>query len=82
MHARCQVRLARALVLGEEIGEAARVLGGAVATASASPSPRLIAELCAARAQLQPWQGTQAVTTLDAQLEACGLVGPSPSSGG
>ncbi|MGH3875316.1 MAG: helix-turn-helix domain-containing protein [Pseudonocardiaceae bacterium] len=79
MHARCQVRLATALVLCEEIGEAARVLGGAASTASASPSPRLVADLRSARAQLQPWQGTYAVTTLDAQLQACGIAGPSIS---
>ncbi len=81
-YARCQVRLATALVLGEEIGEAARVLGAAAVMASASPSPRLTAELRATRAQLQPWHATHAVTTLDAQLEACGIGGPSPSSGG
>ncbi len=63
-------------MLCEEIGEAARVLGAAAVTASASPSPRLTADLRATRAQLQPWQETQAVTTLDAQLEACGVGGP------
>ncbi len=68
-----------ALVLCEEIGEAARILGGAAGTARASPSPRLIAELRAARAQPRPWQGTHAVKTLDAQLAACGVLGPSPS---
>ncbi len=82
MHARCQVRLATALALCEEIGEAARVLGAAASTASASPSPRLTADLRASRAQLQPWQGTHAVKTLDAQLEACGFLGPSPSNSG
>ncbi|MGH3754344.1 MAG: helix-turn-helix domain-containing protein [Pseudonocardiaceae bacterium] len=81
MHARCRVRLATALVQCEEIGEAARILGAAAGTASASPSPRLTAELRVARARLQPWQSTHAVKTLDAQLEACGLHGPSPSSG-
>ncbi len=78
-YARCQVRLATALVLCEEIDEAARILGAAAGTASASPSPRLTAELCTARAQLQPWQRTYAVKTLDAQLAACGVVGPNPS---
>ncbi|MGH3752454.1 MAG: hypothetical protein ACRDRP_07110 [Pseudonocardiaceae bacterium] len=80
MHARCQVRLVTALVLCEEIAEAARVLGAAVGTASASPSPRLTADLRTARAQLQPWQGTHAVKTLDAQLAAYGVLGPSPST--
>ncbi|MGH3818097.1 MAG: hypothetical protein ACRDRE_10125 [Pseudonocardiaceae bacterium] len=80
MHARCQVRLATALVLCEEIAEAARVLGAAAGTASASPSPRLTADLRTTRAQLQPWQGTHAVKTLDAQLAACGVRTPNPSS--
>jgi hypothetical protein len=75
-YAHCQVRLATAFVLCEEIGEAARILGVAAGTASASPSPRLTAELRATRAQLQPWQGTHAVKT----LEACGILGPSPSN--
>ena len=82
LYAHCQVGLVTALVLCEEIGEAARILGTAAGTASASPSPRLTAKLRAARAQLQPWQSTHAVKTLDAQLAACGLLGPSPSSGG
>lgn len=81
-YARRQVRLATALALCEEIGEAARVLGAAAGTASVSPSPRLTADLRAARAQLQPWQGTHAVTTLDTQLAACGVLGPSPSNSG
>ncbi|MGH3885667.1 MAG: hypothetical protein ACRDSZ_03695, partial [Pseudonocardiaceae bacterium] len=81
-YARCQVRLATALVLCEEIGEAARILGAAAGTASASPSPRLTADLRTARARLQPWAGTHAVKTLDAQLAAFGILGPSPSSGG
>ncbi len=76
------MRLATALALCEEIGEAARILGAAAGTASASPSPRLTAELCATRAQLQPWQGTHAVKTLDAQLAAYGVLGPSPSNSG
>ncbi|MGH3752451.1 MAG: hypothetical protein ACRDRP_07095 [Pseudonocardiaceae bacterium] len=45
-----------------------------------APSPRLTADLRAARAQLQPWQGTHAVTTLDAQLAAYGVLRPSPSN--
>jgi transcriptional regulator with XRE-family HTH domain len=82
MHARCQVRLVTALVLCEEIDEAARVLGAAAGTASASPSPRLTADLRTARAQLQPWQGTHAVKTLDTQLAAYGVLEPSPSNSG
>jgi transcriptional regulator with XRE-family HTH domain len=51
--------------------EAARVLGDAASLASLSPL--LTARLHATRALMQPWDGTQAVTTLDAQLEASGL---------
>ena len=79
-YAHCQVRFATALVLCEEIGEAARILGGAADVASVSSSPRLTAELRTARAQLQPWRGTRAVKTLDAQLAACGVLGSSPSN--
>ena len=64
----CKVRLSKALVLSKEITEAARVLGDA-----ASLSPLLTARLHATRALMQPWGRTQAVTTLDAQLEAYGL---------
>ncbi|MGH3709033.1 MAG: hypothetical protein ACRDRQ_13250 [Pseudonocardiaceae bacterium] len=68
----CEVRLGHALVLSHDITEAARVLGDAATLAHLSP--RLTAELHAVRALLQPWASTQAVTTLDAQLHACGLI--------
>jgi transcriptional regulator with XRE-family HTH domain len=71
-YAHCQIRLGHALVLSRDISEAARVLGDAARYASLSP--RLTHELHATRALIQPWQGTLAVTTLDAQLEACGLL--------
>ncbi|MBV8542547.1 MAG: helix-turn-helix domain-containing protein [Pseudonocardiales bacterium] len=71
-YAHCEVKLGNGLVLSEEIPEAARVLGDAARLASLSP--RLTAELHATRALMRPWDGTQAVTTLDAQLEACGLI--------
>ncbi|MGH3684853.1 MAG: hypothetical protein ACRDSM_07345 [Pseudonocardiaceae bacterium] len=67
-YAHCAVILGTALVLAEEITEAARVLGDA-----ASLSPRLTAELHATRIRMRPWANTHAVTTLDAQLEAYGL---------
>jgi DNA-binding XRE family transcriptional regulator len=70
-YAHCEVKLGKALVLSKEITEAARVLGDAASLASLSP--RLTAELHATRALMQPWESTQAVTTLDAQLEAYGL---------
>ncbi|MBV8539956.1 MAG: helix-turn-helix domain-containing protein [Pseudonocardiales bacterium] len=71
-YAHCEVKLGNALVLSEEIPEAARVLGDAAGFANLSP--RITAELHATRALMQPWENTQAVTTLDAQLEACGLI--------
>jgi transcriptional regulator with XRE-family HTH domain len=70
-YARCEIRLGNALVRSKEITEAARVLGDVASFASLSP--RLTAELHAARALMQPWENTQAVTTLDAQLEAYGF---------
>ncbi|MGH3792192.1 MAG: hypothetical protein ACRDQ9_15625 [Pseudonocardiaceae bacterium] len=72
-YAHCEVKLGKALVLSTEITEAARVLGDAASLAYLSP--RLTAELHATRALMRPWEGTHAVTTLDAQLEAYGLSG-------
>jgi len=71
-YARCEIRLANALVRSREVTEAARVLGDAAGRASLSP--RLTAELQAVRVLMRPWDDTQTVTTLDAQLEACGLM--------
>ena len=71
-YALCEVRLGTALVLSKEISEAARVLGDVASQAHLFP--RLATDLHAARAQLQPWADTQAVKTLDAQLQACGLL--------
>ncbi len=68
----CQVRLGHALVLSKEIAEAAHVLGDAASLAT--HSPRLTAELHTVRTLMQPWEKTHPVTTLDAQLEACGLI--------
>jgi transcriptional regulator with XRE-family HTH domain/tetratricopeptide (TPR) repeat protein len=70
----CQVRLGYALILSKDITQAARVLGDAAAQAHLYP--RLTAELHTARALMQPWENTHVVTTLDAQLEACGLLPP------
>jgi tetratricopeptide (TPR) repeat protein len=70
-YALCEVRLGTALVLAEDITEAARVLGEAASFAHLSP--RLTTELHAARALMHPWAGTPAVATLDAHLEAHGL---------
>jgi transcriptional regulator with XRE-family HTH domain len=70
-YAKCQVRLGHALVLSGEIPEAARVLGSVASQAHLYP--HLTAELRTTRALLQPWQHTQPVQELDAQLHACGL---------
>ncbi len=71
-YAMCQVRLGHALVLSKDIDEAARILGDTANQAHLYP--RLTQELHTARAVMQPWASTQAVATLDAQLEACGLL--------
>ncbi|MBV9730497.1 MAG: helix-turn-helix domain-containing protein [Pseudonocardiales bacterium] len=68
----CQVRLGHALVLSQDITEAARILGDTVPQAHLYP--RLTAELRTARALMQPWHHTHAVTTLDAQLHTYGLL--------
>ena len=78
-YAHCEVTLGKALVLSKEITEAARVLGDAASLASLSP--RLTAELQVTRALMRPWESTQAVTTLDAQLEAYGLRPTAASTG-
>jgi len=72
LYAFAQLHLGAALVADREIGEAARVLGDVAGLADISP--RLTSELCAARAEMAPWQGTPAVRTLDTQLAACGIV--------
>ena len=72
MCAFAQVRLGAALVVDREIGEAARVLGDAAGLAGISP--RVTAELRAARAGMAPWQATPAVKALDEQLAAYGIV--------
>ena len=80
-YTRCQVRLGHALVLSKDITEAARVLGDAAPHAHLYP--RLTAEFHTARALMQPWVHTHAVTTLDAQLTACGLTpatAPKPAT--
>ncbi|MGH3772529.1 MAG: hypothetical protein ACRDRW_14230 [Pseudonocardiaceae bacterium] len=78
--AQCELRLGHALVLSQDITEAARVLGDAAGLAHLSP--KLTAKLHTARALMQPWAGTQAVTTLDAQLHACGLLATTPTTPG
>jgi transcriptional regulator with XRE-family HTH domain len=78
-YAHCEMNLGKALVLSKEITEAARVLGDAASFASLSP--RLTVKLQAIRALMQPWENTQAVATLDAQLETYGLRPTTASTG-
>lgn len=79
LYLRCQIRLGHALVLAKDITQATRILGETAQQASLSP--RLTKELHTARALLQPWNNTHALTTLDAQLEACGLLPPHQTGG-
>lgn len=72
LYTRCQVRLGHALALSKDITQAAHILGHIAGQAHLSP--RLTHELHTARALMQPWANTHAVKTLDAQLEACGLI--------
>ncbi|MGH3910292.1 MAG: hypothetical protein ACRDRM_05630, partial [Pseudonocardiaceae bacterium] len=73
-YVKCEVRLGRALVLAQEIPEAARVLG--TAARQAHLYPQLATELRTTRALLQPWHHTHPVTELDTQLHAHGLPVP------
>lgn len=70
----CTLRLGNAYLQSGEIDAAGRVVGDAAELAVQTRSARLVKELRATRARMQPWQGTQAVSVLDDQLVACGLV--------
>ncbi|MGH3569839.1 MAG: helix-turn-helix transcriptional regulator [Pseudonocardia sp.] len=76
LHTFGTIRLGTALVRARDIAEAARVLGDAASLATLSP--RHAAEVCAARAGMQPWHRTQAVRALDERLAALGLLPGSP----
>jgi len=67
------VDLGTAYLQGEEIDEAARLLGDAGEIAAGNSSARLAERLQQARARLQPWQDTTAVRELDDRLTAYGL---------
>ncbi|MGH3829676.1 MAG: helix-turn-helix domain-containing protein [Pseudonocardiaceae bacterium] len=73
----CTIFLGNAHLQSGEIDEAARVVGNAAGLAAQTRSARLVTELRTTRARMQPWQNTQAVTTLDDQLAAYGLVSSS-----
>ncbi len=67
------VYLGQAHVPCNEIDEAARLLGDAGDIAAVHSSARLVGRLEQARADLQPWQRTPAVRTLDDRLASLGL---------
>ncbi|MGQ0773809.1 MAG: hypothetical protein ACT4NY_05240 [Pseudonocardiales bacterium] len=67
------VVLGTAYLQCEEIDEAARLLGDAGELAVGNSSARLTERLQQARAQLQPWHGTNAVRELDDRLTTYGL---------
>ncbi|MGH3853601.1 MAG: hypothetical protein ACRDR6_08895 [Pseudonocardiaceae bacterium] len=67
------VYLGQAHVQCNEIDEAARLLGDAGDIVASHSSARLIGRLEQARADLQPWQRTAAVRTLDDRLASLGL---------
>ncbi|MGH3976428.1 MAG: hypothetical protein ACRDS9_24380, partial [Pseudonocardiaceae bacterium] len=73
-YTQCTLNLGNARLQSREIDEAARVVGDAAELAVQTRSARLIKELHATRARMQPWQGTKAVSVLDDRLVACGLV--------
>ncbi|MGH3944546.1 MAG: hypothetical protein ACRDSI_05815 [Pseudonocardiaceae bacterium] len=73
-YAVCTLHLGNAHLQSGEIDEAARVVGDAAGLAAQTQSARLVKELHATRARMQPWQGTQAVSVLDDRLAACGLM--------
>ncbi|MGH3940936.1 MAG: hypothetical protein ACRDTG_20320 [Pseudonocardiaceae bacterium] len=66
------VDLGMAYVLCHEIDEAARLLGDAGELAVGNSSARLTERLKQARAELQPWEHTAAVRTLDDRLASYG----------
>ncbi|MGH3915567.1 MAG: hypothetical protein ACRDTC_19495 [Pseudonocardiaceae bacterium] len=67
------VGLSMAYVQCEEIDETARLLGDAAEIAAGNSSARLTERLRQARAQLQPWQDTNAVHQLDDRLATYAL---------
>ncbi len=68
------VNLGRAYTQSGEIDEAARLLGNAGEIAARYSSVRLIKVLRQSRAELEPWQDSSAVRTLDDHLASYGVV--------
>ncbi len=65
--------LARAYARSGEVHESARLLGEVADIAARNSSTRLITKVQQARAELQPWQDTNAVHELDDRLTTYGL---------
>lgn len=72
-YALCTLRLGSSYLQVGEVEEAAQVIGSAVTLAARNRQARLVKELHAARARMQPWQDTQAVKALDERLVAAGF---------
>jgi len=69
----CTLRLGTARLLSGEIEEAARAIGKGALQAARIRSARLMGEVRAARARMQPWRDTPAVRELDERLRVWGL---------
>lgn len=67
------VDLGEAYAQSEEIDEAARLLGDAGEIAAHNSSARLVGRLKQGRAELQPWEHTAAVRTLDDRWASYGV---------
>jgi DNA-binding XRE family transcriptional regulator len=70
----CTLTLGTARLRSGEIEEAARVIGEGTLLAARIQSVRLVNEVRAVRAQLEPWKGTRAVRELDERLLSYGVV--------
>ncbi len=72
-----RVMRGRAMLATQEIDSAAQELAEAISAAQSSP--RLAADLLAARTELQRWRQRDSVRALDEQLAASGMWIPAPS---
>ena len=71
----CTLRLGTARLLSGEIEEAARVIGKGALQAARIRSARLMGEVKAVRARMQPWRDIPAVKALDERLRGFGMGG-------
>jgi transcriptional regulator with XRE-family HTH domain len=68
-----KLNLGKARIQSKEIEEAAAVIGDAAELATTNRSARLVKELYAVRAGMQPWQDAKSVKDLDERLIGTGL---------